>query len=271
MTITQAHPYAYYTGQIPGWRNTAASLYEELFDAMRSQTYRLKPLVQQNIGKFNVRLRQSARDNLPNLKKNAIVDGFNRINTYYNAHPLIIYPAHIPNPLTVDVFSIPETNFSTVGQHVYKDRTDRATITINGNNPKVQRLNLLTTGTAITYKGKAFRPGVNSGGPAGIPDYVSDRAVGNQKHARVEATIIHEMGHVLHQLNNPAAFWPINCCSGDYNMTVGSRLDISNYANTSYCEFVAELFTAKIYGFTGPNLGANALYGDYLTLGGVPV
>lgn len=99
--------------------------------------------------------------------------------------------------------------------------------------------------------------GIGAGGrERGIADQQYDgtaRWFGNPKRlALMEATMIHELGHVLHEQHDPSMFWDLKASvippavagSGWLN----AALDVSQYATKGPLEFVAEVFTGRLLG-----------------------
>lgn len=100
--------------------------------------------------------------------------------------------------------------------------------------------------------------GLGTSGMRGIADQVYDgtqRWFGNPKmHAHATTVVIHELGHVLHDVQSAAQFWDykLNRDPGGY---VNHASNVSHYATTNALEFVAETFagvmSGKRYGGTG--------------------
>lgn len=61
----------------------------------------------------------------------------------------------------------------------------------------------------------------------------------------IEAVCVHEIGHILHEMENPEFFW-----SQDANdLPLGKMAgQVSMYAGNNKKEYVAEVFTALVYG-----------------------
>ncbi len=135
--------------------------------------------------------------------------------------------------------------------------------------PKMWSKNPMTRGTDSMIVG-----GSNPLGPRGVADQVYDgttRFFGNPKQkAQGETIVIHELGHVLHEINAPGIFWeeqqaaeqqkPSPNGTGWQNQSV----DVSAYAGRNALEFVAEVFTGRIVGKTYPASVMNV----YNALGG---
>jgi hypothetical protein len=114
--------------------------------------------------------------------------------------------------------------------------------------------------------------GITAGGRArGIADQEYDGTTvwfGNPKQvAMITAVTVHEMGHVLHEYNNPGIFWDLKVdrTAQQHNATgwMAHAMDVSQYATNNALEFVAETFTGTILGknYAGPLMGAYAALG----------
>ncbi|WP_179401439.1 hypothetical protein [Burkholderia guangdongensis] len=65
--------------------------------------------------------------------------------------------------------------------------------------------------------------------------------------AFIEAVCVHEIGHILHEMENPEFFW-----SQEANELPNGKMagQVSMYAGNNKKEYVAEVFTALVYGQT---------------------
>lgn len=103
-------------------------------------------------------------------------------------------------------------------------------------------------------------------GPRGVADQVYDgtqRWFGNPKmHAHATAVVIHELGHVLHDVQSAAQFWDFKLGRdpGGYKELAVS---VSHYAMNNALEFVAETFAGVMSGkrYTGTGMTAYANVG----------
>lgn len=68
--------------------------------------------------------------------------------------------------------------------------------------------------------------------------------------AMAEAVVVHELGHLLHEYMGSDAFWCEKKSGSGIDTTglVAVATRVSHYANKGPLEFVAEVFTARIYG-----------------------
>lgn len=124
--------------------------------------------------------------------------------------------------------------------------------------------------------------GVGTRGPRGVADQAHDEVFAKEKipglpascspgakkaakHARCEATLVHELCHVAHVGQNPQEFW---WSRGNATATDGGWLpastDVSVYANSARVEFVAEVCTGLVMGKIYPQ----AVMAAYTALGG---
>jgi len=93
-----------------------------------------------------------------------------------------------------------------------------------------------------------------------VPDRVYDSVWGlssTKRKARATAIVVHELGHVLHEASNPRLYWNLKYQGADNRQQAPSGLItplVSAYvmAQQNWLEFVAETFTAKVYGETMP-------------------
>lgn len=115
------------------------------------------------------------------------------------------------------------------------------------------------TGTAPGLVG-----GVGASGERGVADQMYDgtnRWFGNPKrHAHATCVMVHEIGHVLHDVASPGQFW-------DYKKGraaagwLAHASDVSHYATKNPLEMVAETFCGSILGKTYPG-GVGVAYAN---------
>lgn len=271
MAIHMAHPiWAFYAGQIPGWRMQAALDYANVTAVLGMLNW--QPVIAQVIGGVNVNFHvglAAADENHPNDKMRGVRRAIERIQAVRpalaipNMEVYITRHRHGPIPLGGGV----APPLQTVASHVNAAGANQATIVLTGSSILPNPLQGAVPGVpALTCRGRTFRAAQGTRGPRGIADYWQETRRARKRSNRIAAITIHELGHVLHQLANPGRFWPLNCAAADYTMAPNRKLNISLYANTSLCEFVAENFTARILGCTIANAGIINI--DYNTLGG---
>lgn len=119
-----------------------------------------------------------------------------------------------------------------------------------------------------------IKGGMGAGGKRGVPDRVYDSrdhwySSKEAREARATAIIVHEFGHVLHEFNDPDAFWSLKAPPSDGPIpplapALAAAL-VSDYASgNNYLELVAETFTAMMHGeeFT------DAVMDEYRAAGG---
>jgi hypothetical protein len=98
----------------------------------------------------------------------------------------------------------------------------------------------------------AYAGGMGVAGDRGIAHHVYDEKksfFGNPgRAAMAEAVVVHELGHLLHEDQSPDAFWCEKKGQGiDTKGLVNAATLVSHYANKGPLEFVAEVFTARVY------------------------
>jgi hypothetical protein len=142
-----------------------------------------------------------------------------------------------------------------------------------GNDPPVMYLGSQITGT---NKASPHNKGIVEGdmgtkGDRGVAHRLYDenkQFFGNPGlTAQAEAVVVHELGHILHEAQSSANFWREKISSksiANVNGMAAAASGISQYALKGPLEFVAEVFTALVYGRT---VSANSLRW-YITLGG---
>jgi hypothetical protein len=114
-----------------------------------------------------------------------------------------------------------------------------------------------TSCKARANHGVVIEGGIGAGGrERGIADQEYDgtsRWFGNPKQlALMETTMIHELGHVLHEQHDPSTFWDLKASivpaavagSGWLN----AAMEVSQYATKGPLEFVAEVFAGRLLG-----------------------
>lgn len=98
---------------------------------------------------------------------------------------------------------------------------------------------------------------VNDGrlGPKGVAD--------DEGSGKPEAVIIHELGHVLHELLDPAGFWAMKDPKAPQAPPLASA-DVTAYSRTNKLEYIAEVFTGVVV----KNKYPKAVFDEYKQLGG---
>jgi len=141
------------------------------------------------------------------------------------------------------------------------------------NQREEQAITLVITDSAILLNENTGVAGileVGRSGPRGLPDRVADlpahardKVVG-----RIAGIVIHEIGHMLHSILQPAKFWPLVDGTAGYKLSPNRKESISYYCASSpmLTEYVAETFTMLVVGET---VGQNELV-DYVACGGAP-
>jgi hypothetical protein len=103
-----------------------------------------------------------------------------------------------------------------------------------------------------------IKGGMGAGGKRGVPDRIYDSrdhwySSSEAREARATAIIVHEFGHVLHEFNDPDAFWSLKAPPQGGPIPplapAAAASLVSEYASgNNYLELVAETFTAMMYG-----------------------
>ena len=106
---------------------------------------------------------------------------------------------------------------------------------------------------AAPHTKDVYAGGMGTAGDRGIAHHIYDEKqsfFGNPgRTAMAEAVVVHELGHLLHEHMGSDAFWcEKKSGSGiDTAGLVAAATRVSHYANKGPLEFVAEVFTARIY------------------------
>ena len=131
--------------------------------------------------------------------------------------------------------------------------------------PTVRCIAYMVSGQPVVFLGPKIgqknpagphNPGVAGGlgkeGPRGIAHQEYDaawRGLGNPKtQAQASTTVIHELGHILHEQQSASRFWQIH---DEDHLARGVAIvatEVSHYATKGPTEFVAEVFAGTISG-----------------------
>ena len=278
MAINKHHAWNYYAGMIPNWRQQAVNNYKEHRYAVRHAINWKNPVHEQIRGVDVTFYIGSGKNNEehPNDKKRGVKRAIERIK---DADPniaiphLYVYmlnPTQGPKKRGINA----RMQIQTVATHVDRHGNDRATIVLSsssllenpipivGGNRNTNPLNA----PVLKCKNRDFYATSGTKRARGIADYWAESIHRYKDSNRVAAIVIHEIGHVLHQIQHPERFWPLNCIAADFQQNPNISINVSLYASNSLCEFVAEVFTARILGCT--IIQNNQTIGDYTTLGG---
>ncbi len=99
-------------------------------------------------------------------------------------------------------------------------------------------------------RAQGIKGGIGQSGMRGVADQVYDgtqRWFGNPKmHAHATTVVIHELGHVLHDVQNPALFWDFKLGRPGAGGWLAVAPSISHYATQNPLEFVAETFAGRL-------------------------
>jgi hypothetical protein len=131
--------------------------------------------------------------------------------------------------------------------------------------PKMWTHNPAVAGSAAAVAG-----GLGSHGERGVANQAYDgtaRFFGNPKQKAQGATIvIHELGHILHEIHNPGVFWEelraieaAVAVSPNGPGWMNQSTHVSHYATKNQLEFVAEVFAGRLMG-THYALAVGAVY-----------
>jgi len=121
------------------------------------------------------------------------------------------------------------------------------------------------------HKKGIFEGGMGKKGDRGIAHHLYDEKkafFGDPGlEAQTEGVVVHELGHIIHEQQSGDNFWREKISSKSIATASGmaaAAMAVSHYAAKGPLEFVAEVFTALVYGRTVP---ANSLRW-YVALGG---
>jgi hypothetical protein len=269
MPIHTQNGWVHYAGQIAAWRTQAANNYTT--SLVNLNTLIWHPAVAHVINGVNVNVHMGTDEIHPRDKMRGLRRAIERIAA---ARPLLAFPnleVYITNHTSGAVASPMgvRPQLQTVGMHVNGAGVNHATIVLTGSSIQSNPLQTEHTPRApgLRCRGRLFYAAQGTRRMRGIPDYWYETRRARKRSNLVAAVTIHEMGHIFHQLNHPARFWPLNCAPADFNMAPNRKINISMYANSSLCEFVAEYFTARILGCTIA-AGLVPINIDYNALGG---
>jgi hypothetical protein len=195
-------------------------------------------VTQITISGVQVRIRKEASDGLADLHRTSIERAVRTVSGAGHQLPAL------------DFYLCSSQNVPNVAMKTYIGNNPAPVIFLG---PKMWSKNPMQAGTGTMVTG-----GVGTSGPRGIADQVYDgttRFFGNPKQkAQGETIVIHELGHILHEINNPGVFWeeqqaaeqqqPSPNAPGWQNLAT----DVSHYAGNNALEFVAEVFAGTLVG-----------------------
>jgi hypothetical protein len=174
---------------------------------------------------------------------------------------------HLPD---LTIYSCASQNIPNVALMVYDLATSLIPQPIILLGPKMWTPNPMVPGTAAGLEG-----GLGQLGARGVANQVYDgtqRFFGNPKqNAQATTIVVHEFGHLLHEVTNPGVFWAIK--DEIQNGILASAFDpnwgniatqVSHYATHNALEFVAETFAGRR---SGKNYGL-AVTNTYAALAG---
>ena len=150
--------------------------------------------------------------------------------------------------------------------------------TYTGNNPSPVIFlgpNMWAKNPMLRNTGNLVVGGVGRSGQRGVANQQYDgtsRFFGNPRQkAQGETIVIHELGHILHEMNNPGVFWEEQQAIDDGQARspngagwIAASASVSAYAGKNALEFVAEVFAGIV---TGKNYDATVM-APYRALGG---
>jgi|SRR5215469_5845620 len=211
-------------------------------------------VTQKTIAGVMVRIRGEAGNSLDSLHGTSIETAITDIVAAHHALP------------TLDFYLTSSQNVPNVAMKTYTAGAPAPIIFLG---PKMWTKNPALPGT-----GAAVTGGIGSSGPRGVANQAYDgtaRFFGNPKQKAQGATIvIHELGHILHEIHNPGVFWEEQQAIEGQNPSPnapgwsGQATNVSHYASNNQLEFVAEVFTGQMIGCNY----AGAVTAAYTALGG---
>ena len=142
-------------------------------------------------------------------------------------------------------FYLTSNDVPNVAMKTYKDNEPDPVIFLG---PKMWSKNPQLKGQSVAIPG-----GLGTSGPRGIANQCYDGTTaffGNPKQkAQGTAIVIHELGHILHEIRNPGIFWEIQAQT-EKGLAITSAprwaaqaVKVSHYGTNNCLEFVAETFT----------------------------
>ncbi|WP_452039175.1 WXG100-like domain-containing protein [Amycolatopsis samaneae] len=171
---------------------------------------------------------------------------------------------HLPGPLKIAVAKPDTEDVSTQVFHLRDDEGMKHWHMFLGNR-------LFYRNDAVSSH-ETVRGGLGHGPHRGVPHRIGDAVEEEYRKAKktrelgltkigssvyetalVEATVVHELGHALHTAQDPAPFLDVQQRTRlklPLPPGLPSALKVSHYATKNTLEFVAEAFTAKVYGET---------------------
>lgn len=189
-----------------------------------------------------VRVRQETADTLAGLHKSSIDSAVRDVVAAGHALP------------DLDFYLCSNGLIPNVAMKVYTGDTPKPIIFLG---PNMWAKNAMQPGTnGVVTGGLGF-------GMRGVANQAYDgtqRWFGNPKIKAQGATIvIHELAHILHEINNPGVFWEELQAAEAQNASPNGAgwqaqsVDVSHYAGKNALEFVAEVFAGKIIGKVYPD------------------
>lgn len=274
MAIHRRHTWNWYTGRVPNWRLQAVNNYKEHRYAVRHAINWRNPVHEQIRGvdvTFYIGTGKDDEEH-PNDKKRGVKRAIERIKDSYrnivipHLYVYMLNPTQGPKRSDINA----RMQIQTVATHVDRLGNNRATIVLTGSsllkNPISGGDKNPLRAPVLKCNKKKYHATPGTARARGIADYWAESIWRHKLSNRVAAIVIHEIGHVLHQIQHPERFWPLNCCADNFKQVPNISTNVSLYASKSLCEFVAEVFTARILGCS---MYVNRLINeDYGILGG---
>ena len=144
-----------------------------------------------NVSGVQVRIRKEGGDNLGSLHKHSITHAVQDVAAAGHALP------------DLDFYLCSSGNIPNVAMKTYTGATPKPVIFLG---PNMWAKNAMQPGTNGVITG-----GIGQDGVRGVANQVYDgtqRWFGNPKQKSQGTTIVvHELGHILHEINNPGVFW----------------------------------------------------------------
>lgn len=273
MALTGPDMAAYYARKGTTLKQDAGKLYASDMAALATVGYKADlPLANLYGRKLTIRHTQAESVEDKNAKLNGLTMGFRLVAAYNRSYVDTTLPDFevIFTPKTVQLPSGEKQKVLNAAHHVNARGEAKITLVLTSSALEVNDF------VRVPF---ADAPALEQGttGDRGVPDRFADLPANRQQKvtARVAATVVHEIGHMLHCLREPAKFWAqIGGGKADpqddyaYKITRANKEKVSMYSanNASINEYVAEVFTMLVTGETV----SPAMLSDYTDAGGPP-
>lgn len=256
MTVTKAHPFNHlsYTSKHSDWKDGAVAAFLPQLRILGTLPH--KPDSTKDIGGTSVTVRVYNQEKKKKEKLQCIRAGVEAVQA---AFPNLQIPAlefHCVHEFNIPDETSPSgiVKITCVANHLDEDKSNKVRVFLTKAlwEGVPEHTPVIESGGKFISKG--MKPFFHNYGPMGsvrgIADYLwQDAKKSEREIVRGTAVVVHEIGHVLHQLHNTNSFWALNCRPGDFTISDSPKNDISTYGGSCPVEWIAEVFTAKVMGF----------------------